>query len=67
MINESFDLFIVCLIHQFLAKKTKNRLGGLEEALFECSPGVGREEQPSNAIVVHLNQVLHSIVLDSKM
>ena len=33
-------------------------LGGPEEALFGCSPGVGREEQPPNTVVVQLNQVL---------
>ena len=40
-----------------------NRLGGPEEALFERSPGVGREERPPNAVVVHPNQVLQSFVL----
>ena len=35
-------------------------LGGPEEALFGRSPGVGREEQPPNAVVVKLNQVLQS-------
>ena len=33
-------------------------LGGPEEALFERSPGVGREERPPNTVVVQLNQVL---------
>ena len=51
------------MLHQFSAKKTRNRLEGPEEALFERSPGVGREERPPNAVVVHLNEVLISIVL----
>ena len=38
-------------------------LGGPEETLFECSPGVGREEQPPNVVVVQLNQVLLSFIL----
>ena len=41
-----------------LAKETRNRLGGLEETLFEHSPRVGREEWPPNAVVVYINQVL---------
>ena len=32
----------------------QSKLGGLEESLFECSPGVGREEQPPIAIVDQL-------------
>ena len=42
-----------------LSQKTRNRLGGPEETLFEHSTGVGREEQPPNVVVVQLNQVLH--------
>ena len=63
MITESLDQSIVFLLHQFSSKETRNRLGGPEEVLFEHSPGVGRGERPPNAVVVHLNQVLHSIVL----
>ena len=48
------------MLHQFSTKKTRFRLGGPEEALFEHSLGVGREEWPPNAVVVHLNQVLQS-------
>ena len=48
------------LLHQFSAKETRNKLGGPEETLFERSPGVGREERPSNVVVVQLNQVLQS-------
>ena len=51
------------MLHQFLAKKTGNMLGGFEEALFEHSPRVGREEWPPNVVVVQLNQVLQSFVL----
>ena len=61
--TESLDQSIVCMLHQFSAKKTRNRLGGLEEALFERSPGVGREEQTPNVVVVYPNQVLHYFVL----
>ena len=43
-----------------LSQKTRNRLGGPEETLFERSLGVGREEWPPNAVVVQLNQVLQS-------
>ena len=40
----------------------QSKLGGLEESLFECSPGVGREEQPPIAVVVPVpEQVLPSI------
>ena len=46
------------MLHQFSAKKTRNRLGGPEEALFGRFPGVGREEQLPNTVVVQLNQVL---------
>ena len=42
------------MLHQFLAKETMNRLEGPEKSLFECSPGVGREEQPPNDVVVQL-------------
>ena len=35
-------------------------LEGLEETLFDRSPGVGMEEQPPNDVVVQLNQVLQS-------
>ena len=42
------------MLHQFSAKETRNRLGGPEKSMFERSPGVGREEQPLNAIVVQL-------------
>ena len=38
-------------------------LGGPEEALFERSPRVGREERPPNVVVVYPNQVLHYFVL----
>ena len=38
-----------------------NRIGGPEEALFENSPGVGREERPPNVVGVRPNQVLHSL------
>ena len=62
MIIESLDYSIVCLLYQFSSQETRNRLGGLEEALFECSQGVGREEQPPNVVVVHPNQVLQSFV-----
>ena len=48
------------MLHQFSSKKTKNMLEGPEEALFERSPGVGREERPPNVVVVQLNQVLKS-------
>ena len=51
------------MLHHFLAKKTRNRLGGPKEALFERSPGVGREERPPNAVVVYPNQVVHFFVL----
>ena len=51
------------MLHQFSAKKTKNKLGGSEEALFECSQRVGREEWPPNAVVLYPNQVLHYFVL----
>ena len=30
----------------------QSKLGGPEESLFECSLGVGREEQPPIAVVV---------------
>ena len=30
----------------------QSKLGGPEESLFECSPGVGREERPPIAVVV---------------
>ena len=43
------------------------KLEGTEESLFERSPGVGREEQPPNVVIVYPNQVLHYyvfIVLD---
>ena len=69
MISESLDYSIVCLLHQFSAKDTRNRLEGPEETVFERSPGVGREEQPPNTVVVPLNQVLQSfyfIVLNVK-
>ena len=49
---------ILLLLHQFSARDTRNRLGGLEETLFECSLGVGKEERPPNVVVVQLNQVL---------
>ena len=58
MITKSLGLVSCLLLHQFLAKETRNRIWGPEETLFECSPGVGREEWPPNAVVVHLNQVL---------
>ena len=51
------------MLQQFSAKETWNRLEGLEETLFERSPGVGREERPPNAVVVQLNQVLQSFIL----
>ena len=51
------------MLHQFSAKKTRNRLGGPEEALFERSLGVGREEGNPNAVVVYPNQVLHYLFL----
>ena len=51
------------MLHQFSAKKTRNRLGGPEKALFERYLGVGREEQPPNAVVVYPNQVLHYFVV----
>ena len=39
----------------------RSRLGGPEESLFECSPGVGREERPPIAVVVQAEeQVLPS-------
>ena len=60
MIIESLDQYFVCLLHRFSAKNTKNMLGGTKKALFEHSLGVGREEQPPNAIVVPLIQVLQS-------
>ena len=54
---------IVAFSTQFSAKKTRNRLGGLEEVLFERFPGFGREERPPKAVVVYPNQVLDSFVL----
>ena len=40
VLNYSVDRGFYCLHpHQFSAKKTRNRLGGPEEALFERSPG----------------------------
>ena len=51
------------MFHQFSTKKTRNMLEGPEEALFERSPGVGREERPPNVVVVYPNQVLHYFVL----
>ena len=37
------------------------KLGGPEESLFECSPGIGREEWPPIAVVVQAqDQVLLS-------
>ena len=60
MITKSFGLVSCLLLHQFSAKETRNRLVGLEEMLFERSPGVGREERPPNVVVVQLNQVLQS-------
>ena len=42
-------------------KETRNRLEGPEETLFGRSPGVGREEWTPNTVVVHPNQVLHSL------
>ena len=41
-----------------LSQKTRNRLRGPEQMLFERSQGVGREEWPPNALFVQLNQVL---------
>ena len=61
--TESLDQSIVCMLHQFSAKKTRNKLGGPEEALFELSLGVGREERPPNAVVVYPKKVLHYFVL----
>ena len=60
MFSQSLDLSIVCMLDQFSTKKTRNRLGDPEVALFERSLGVGREERPPNAVVVQLNQVLQS-------
>ena len=51
------------MLHQLSAKKNRNGLGGPKEALFERSPGVGREERPPNVVVVHPNQVLQYFVL----
>ena len=33
----------------------QNKLKGHEKSLFECSPGVGKEERPPNTVVVQLN------------
>ena len=39
----------------------QSKLGGPEESLFECPPGVGREERPPIAVVVQAQeQVLPS-------
>ena len=42
------------MLYQLSAKETGNMLGGPEKSLFEHSPGVGREEQPPNAVVIQL-------------
>ena len=50
------------MLHQFSAKETENRLGGLEKLLFEHSLGVGREERPPNTVVVQLKNEFYSLL-----
>ena len=42
------------------SKGDQSKLEGPEKSLSECSPGVGREERPPIAVVVHsLNRFCH--------
>ena len=50
---EILDQPTICILHQFLAKKTRNRLGFPEEALFDALQEIVREERPPNAVVVY--------------
>ena len=56
---ESEDWYLI-IVAPSSSQGDQSKIGGPEESLFECSPGVGREERPPIAVVVHsLNRFCH--------
>ena len=50
--NTEFEDWYLTIAAPSSSQGDQNKLGGLEESLFERSPGVGREERPPIAVVV---------------
>ena len=60
-IGTKFEEWYLIIAAPSSSQVDQSKLEGPEESLFECYPGVGREERPSIAIVVQAQeQVLSS-------